>query len=129
MAVVVSSTSVEKKLSPFVPSNPMSGIITGMFLEEDTADVRFEVSSSSGDEASSASAVTFHAHFLILKKCAPMLASLFDSGKKIAPVFDVEPAIFHHMLHTSTGGTLQRKSSSLTPKKSSMLLIGTPSSI
>lgn len=68
LAVVVSSTSVEKKLSPFVPSNPMSGIITGMFLEEDTADVRFEVSSSSGDEASSASAVTFHAHFLILKK-------------------------------------------------------------
>ncbi len=51
-----------------IPSNPMSGMIMGMFLDEKTADVCFEVSSDSedihedvGGEAAS-SPVTFHAH-------------------------------------------------------------------
>eukprot|EP00986_Skeletonema_menzelii_P003918 scaffold1277_cov137-Skeletonema_menzelii.AAC.1 len=100
---------------PFVPSNPMSGMITGMFLDEETADVCFQVSNGDvredvGDEEASLP-VTFHAHRLILKACAPMLASLFgsdDENEKIARVSitDINPTIFHHILHYVYGGSV-----------------------
>eukprot|EP00985_Skeletonema_marinoi_P021380 scaffold13100_cov108-Skeletonema_marinoi.AAC.1 len=54
LAIVV---SIKKdNTSPFVPNNPMSGLITSMFLDEETADVCFEVSTADvnvddGDEA------------------------------------------------------------------------------
>eukprot|EP00986_Skeletonema_menzelii_P017782 scaffold22011_cov132-Skeletonema_menzelii.AAC.1 len=94
---------------PFVPSNPMSGMITGMFLDEETADVRFEVSDvdaneDDGDETASLPFTSFHAHRLILKACAPMLASLLgsdDENEKVASVSitDINPTIFHHLLY------------------------------
>ena len=102
--------------SPFVPSNPMSGMITKMvtrmFLDEETADVCFEVSdvdSNSDDTDAAPSPVTFHAHSFVLKACAPMLASLFDSNEdEIATVSitDVKPAIFRHLLHYVYGGSV-----------------------
>eukprot|EP00984_Skeletonema_dohrnii_P004968 scaffold1761_cov78-Skeletonema_dohrnii-CCMP3373.AAC.1 len=87
-------------------------MIAGMFLDEETADVCFEVStevdSGDGDDAAS-SPLTFHAHRLILKKCAPMLASLFGSdGEEIAKssINDIKPAIFRHMLQYVYGGSV-----------------------
>ncbi|KAK1739341.1 BTB/POZ and MATH domain-containing protein [Skeletonema marinoi] len=110
LAIVV---SIKKdNTSPFVPNNPMSGLITSMFLDEETADVCFEVSTADvhdvddGDEEAP-SPVTFHAHRLILKTCAPMLASLFGSDdEEIVKVSinDVKPAIFRHCCIMSTGG-------------------------
>ena len=112
LAIVI---SIKKdNASPFVPNNPMSGLITSMFLDEETADVCFEVSTADvhdvddGDEEAP-SPVTFHAHSFVLKKCAPMLASLFNSdGEHIATasITDVTPAIFHHMLHYVYGGSV-----------------------
>ncbi len=98
---------------PFVPSNPMNGMITNMFLDEKTADVCFEVSSEdvhedSGDELTS-SPVTLHAHSFILKTCAPILASSFDSDDKeitTVSITDVEPAIFCHLLYYVYGGSV-----------------------
>ena len=63
-----------------------------------------------GDEVMS-SPVTFHAHSFILKACAPMLSSLFDSHDvkvKIATVSitGVKPAIFRHLLHYVYGGSV-----------------------
>ena len=98
LAIVVSME--RDTTSPFVPSNPMSGMITAMFLDEDSADVCFEVSGAD---------VPFHAHSFILKACAPMLASLFGSDDDdVATVLitDVKPAIFRHMLHYVYGGSV-----------------------
>eukprot|EP00985_Skeletonema_marinoi_P021388 scaffold13100_cov108-Skeletonema_marinoi.AAC.9 len=111
LAVVV---SIQRDLAaPFVPNNPMSSMITSMFLDEETADVCFEVStevdSDDGDEAAPLP-VAFHADHLILKKCAPMLASLFGSdGEEIATatIADVKPAIFRHLLHYVYGGSVE----------------------
>eukprot|EP00984_Skeletonema_dohrnii_P025215 scaffold14331_cov83-Skeletonema_dohrnii-CCMP3373.AAC.4 len=113
LAVVV---SIQRDLAaPFVPNNPMGRMITGMFLDEETADVCFEVSTANvhvdaGDQAAAPSSVTFHAHRLILKKCAPMLASLFGSDDEeivAASITDVKPAIFRHLLHYVYGGSVE----------------------
>jgi speckle-type POZ protein len=100
---------------PFVPSNPVRGMITSMFLDEESADVCFEVSdvdanADDRDDAAS-SPVTFHAHRLILKACAPMLASIFgpdDENDKIATasITDVKASIFRHMLYYVYGGSV-----------------------
>eukprot|EP00984_Skeletonema_dohrnii_P025218 scaffold14331_cov83-Skeletonema_dohrnii-CCMP3373.AAC.7 len=101
--------------APFVPSNPMSRMITGMFLDEETADICFEVStevdSDDGDEVAPLP-VTFHAHSQILQGCAPILASLFlfgSDGEEIATasINDVKPAIFRHLLHYVYGGSVE----------------------
>eukprot|EP00984_Skeletonema_dohrnii_P024529 scaffold13669_cov78-Skeletonema_dohrnii-CCMP3373.AAC.1 len=112
LAVVVSIRRDDA--APFIPNNPMKNLITGMFLDEKTADVCFEVGSTDAyvdaGEAAASSPVTFHAHRLILKKCAPMLASLFGSDDEeiaTASINDVKPAIFHHMLHYVYGGSVE----------------------
>eukprot|EP00985_Skeletonema_marinoi_P008397 scaffold3787_cov90-Skeletonema_marinoi.AAC.2 len=115
LAVIVSIK--RDTTAPFVPNNPMSSMITGIFLDEKTADVCFEVStevdSDDGDGDDVAPfPVAFHAHRLILKTCAPMLASLFSSdGEHIATasITDVKPAIFRHLLHYVYGGSVPGK--------------------
>ena len=84
-------------------------MITRMYLDKETADVRFEVSDvdaneDDGDETTSLPVTSFHAHRLILKACAPMLASLLgsdDENEKVASVSitDINPTIFHHLLY------------------------------
>ena len=121
LAVVVSIKRKNDSAFPFVPinpsfvpSNPMSSLITSMLLDEETSDVCFEVGSADVhdvDEAAS-SPVTFHAHRLILNKCAPMLASLFGSGDEeivAVSITDVKPAVFRHLLHYVYGGSVPGK--------------------
>eukprot|EP00984_Skeletonema_dohrnii_P025216 scaffold14331_cov83-Skeletonema_dohrnii-CCMP3373.AAC.5 len=106
LAVIISIK--RDSAAPFVPSNPIRSMMAGMFLDEETADVCFEVSTADvhdvddGDEAP----LTFHAHSFVLKTCAPMLASLFSSEDEeiAASITDVKPAIFHHLLHYVYGG-------------------------
>ena len=109
LAVVVSIKKDDA--APFVPSNPMSSMITSVFLDEETADVCFEVSTADVDDGDDAapSRVSFHAHSFVLKTCAPMLASLFGSDDEeiaTASITDVKPAIFRHMLHYVYGGSV-----------------------
>ena len=53
----------------FVPENPLNKMIQGMFLDEDTADVCFEVISSAdakkGKKKRAKASDLFHAHYLI----------------------------------------------------------------
>jgi len=85
-----------------------------MFLDEDTADVCFEVISSAeakGEQKRAKASELFHAHHLILKTCAPMLADLFDledsDGKNAtATITDVKPDIFRHLLCYVYGGSV-----------------------
>jgi len=105
----------EEQSDVFVPKNPLNAMIQGMFLDEDTADVSFEVISSTeakkGNKKKAKASDLFHAHHCILKKCAPMLANLFDiednDGKlATATITDVKTDIFRHLLYYVYGGSV-----------------------
>jgi speckle-type POZ protein len=103
----------------FVPKNPLNKLIQGMFLNEDTADICFEVSSAEktfifGTTKKAKPSDLFHAHSQILKNCAPMLADLFDfddSDGKIATatITEIKPDIFRHLLCYVYGGSVPEK--------------------
>jgi speckle-type POZ protein len=106
----------EKQSDVFVPKNPFQKIVLqGMFLNVDTADVCFEVISSAdakkGKKKKAKASDLLHAHYLILKKCAPMLADLFglqDNDGKLATatISDIKPDIFRHLLYYVYGGSV-----------------------
>jgi speckle-type POZ protein len=105
----------EEPSDAFVPNNPLNKMIQGMFLDEDTADICFEVISSAGakkgNRKKAKASDLFQAHHLILKTCAPMLADLFDlddrDGKvATATITDVKPDIFRHLLWYVYGGSV-----------------------
>ena len=91
----------------FVPKHPLLNTIKGMFNDEATADVSFEVSKSidkkKGKQKKSKSSVSFHAHRSILKNCAPVLADLLGENDS-ATIADIQPDIFHHLLYHIYGG-------------------------
>jgi hypothetical protein len=98
---------------PFIPENPSAcKIVQGMFMNEESADIVFEVGgqqifeSNAGKKAKT-SPVTFPAHRLILKECSPTLAELCVSPEdKTIPISipDVSPDVFRHMLYHLYGG-------------------------
>ena len=100
------------KSQPFIPENPSAcKIIQGMFMDEESADVVFEVGGqevkSNARKKAKTLPVTFPAHRLILKECSPILAELCGSeGDKITPIPipDVSPDVFRHMLFHLYGG-------------------------
>jgi len=102
---------------PFIPANPICKNILKKFLDEDSADVVFEVSSESNDKGKkkrkrgqTTTGTTFHAHRLILQDGAPQLAGLCKpSGRGDPPritLVHVEPRVFRHMLYYVYGGKL-----------------------
>ena len=107
----------EEPSDVFVPKNPLNKLIQRMFLNEDTADVCFEVSNAEakiGEKRKKAEASELfhaHSHSQILKTCAPMLANLFDldasDGKiAVATIDGVKPDIFRHILYYVYGGSV-----------------------
>mmetsp|Transcript_23155 Transcript_23155/g.35760 ORF Transcript_23155/g.35760 Transcript_23155/m.35760 type:complete len:409 (-) Transcript_23155:203-1429(-) len=117
LAFIVSIKEEETEAMPtaFVPNNPFLDMIQEKFLDEETADVCFEVSSSEIEEdrsKRSRSSTSFHAHSQILNICAPMLASLFESNEdrsvKVASITDVSPDIFRHILFYVYGGRVPK---------------------
>ncbi len=108
----------EEPTTIFVPNNPLVKMIQGMFNDQTTADVCFEVSSSGEKEDNDGikrakTTTPFYAHRLILETCAPMLAALCgsnDSGGVVtASIDDVKPEIFHHLLSYVYGGNVPEK--------------------
>ena len=113
LAIVFSMKEDPSTLKPFIPKNPCQNMLQKKFLDEETSDICFEVSSSKmkGDRSKrSKSSVKFHAHILILQMCAPMLAALFapekDGESTIASITDVNPSIFRHLLCYVYGGSV-----------------------
>ncbi|KAL7451004.1 hypothetical protein ACHAWC_002843, partial [Mediolabrus comicus] len=111
--LTVAFSMKEKPSDVYVPNNPFQDIMKGLFLDKDTADVCFEVCTAEkkGKKKRAKASELFHAHHLILKKCAPMLANLFDlddsDGKlATATISDIRPDIFHHLLHYVYGGSV-----------------------
>jgi hypothetical protein len=99
------------RTKPFIPENPSCKIIQGMFLDEEFADIMFEVggqqSKSNARKKAKNLSLTFPAHRLIVRKCSSTLADLCGSaGDKTTPIQipDVSPDIFHHLLFHLYGG-------------------------
>ena len=107
----------EEPSDVFVPKNPFQNmVLQDMFLGEASADVCFEVCSAEvkGEQKRAKASDLFHAHHLILKTCAPMLANLFDlednDGKlATATITDIKPDIFRHLLYYVYGGGVPEK--------------------
>lgn len=115
LAVVVSMSVTENDSSvqvPFVPRNDFISMMQGLLLDEDSADACFNVGTHEGDRGNT----VFHAHRLVLRQCAPMLATLFDSidtlhvdeRAEIATVdiTDVRPEVFRLLLAYVYGRSL-----------------------
>ena len=116
LSVIISIKEDESdaKSTVFVPKNPIVNMIQEKFLDEETADVCFEVSSSDIEEDRARKRqrtfTPFHAHSSIIKICAPMLASLFeDRSVKVAQIYDISPDIFHHILYYVYGGQISEE--------------------
>jgi hypothetical protein len=103
------------KFPPFIPENPSAcKIIQGMFMDEESADVVFEVGgqevkSNARKKAKKTSSVTFPAHRLIIGKCSSTLADLCGpAGDKTTSIQipDVSPDVFRHLLYHLYGGEI-----------------------
>lgn len=109
-------TMMEEPTSvPFIPGNDFNKKVKGMFLDEETADLCFEVSKEDEEKE------CVYAHRFILTTCAPMLASLFESSAiakrtrssrvstgeaATASITGVKPDIFRLLLYYMYGGTV-----------------------
>ncbi|KAL7524079.1 hypothetical protein ACHAXR_000424, partial [Thalassiosira sp. AJA248-18] len=89
---------------PFIAENPFCNMMLKVFMDDESADVVLEV--RDGDEQAH---VQFHAHRVILKQCAPVLAELCGSGGASVSITDVKPEIFRHMLCYVYGGKVQEE--------------------
>lgn len=92
-----------KSLVNFIPENPFSKNMMGLFLDEQSADVRFELSNDDNSLK-----VQYYAHCLILKACAPALARQCEGSNKLSPIAipDVEPPVFLQLLLYVYGGDI-----------------------
>ena len=77
----------------YVPPNPFSALMKSLFLDEETADLLLEV--GEGEEK-----CQYFAHYIILKQCAPDLASLCYGCDKSEPLHlpDVDHEVFLELL-------------------------------
>ena len=106
--------NTNKSTPPFIPQNPINKNVLELLDDEESADVIFEVGGQqdAGDKnRAKISATTFHAHRIILKKCAPTLHDICASGGDVnsIPINGVTPAIFRHMLHYIYGGKISEE--------------------
>ena len=85
--------TTETEYPPFIPKNPSEcETVQDLYMDKETSDVVFEVGDTSPSE--------FYAHYLILKRTAPVLAELCKSDKSpsIVQIFDTSPVIFRCLL-------------------------------
>jgi hypothetical protein len=120
------SLTVEVRMKPdggdlcrnFIPKNPFVQHMLDLFLDEDTADMSFEVETrplldASKDTSPALGEVfreVFHAHKFVLKTCAKgsILGSLCEDcdGSTPLPITDVVPKVFRLMLRYVYGGDI-----------------------
>ncbi|KAL7530119.1 hypothetical protein ACHAXR_003314 [Thalassiosira sp. AJA248-18] len=93
---------------PFIAENPLPKTILNKFMDEDSSDVVFEVSSgvAMGTPKRTKTSTTFYGHRFILQDWASALEELCKPGGDMTPISisDVKPDIFRHMLYYSYGG-------------------------
>jgi len=108
----LTSTAAAKSITQFIPTNPFNKNVSELFMDEETADVVFELGEpqAKGKRKRTNFTTTFHAHRLILKKCAPTLYEMCgvssEGGITTVSIPDVKPYIFKHMIYYTYGGKL-----------------------
>jgi len=103
--------STGKSITQFVPTNPINKNMLELFMNQETADVVFEVGEQQLDiERTERCITSFHAHRPILQKCAPTLyemCGVVDRGEvTTVSITDVKPDIFKNMIYNAYGGKL-----------------------
>jgi len=103
-------TSTDKSITQFIPTNPINKNVLKLFMNEETADVVFEVGGeqhAKGRRKKTKSSTTFRAHQNILQNCAPTLYEMCgDVTPTVVSITDVKPDIFKHMIYYAYGGKL-----------------------
>jgi len=109
-SLIIAVSIKEPPTAAFVPKNPFQDMMQNKFLDEESSDVCFEVSTVEANEDNTSRARTlipFRAHRFILEICAPMLAELFGDGEPpVVNVNDIKPDVFHQLLWYVYGGTV-----------------------
>jgi len=98
----------------FIPTNPLCKNVLQKFMDEESADIVFEVDNEScqNDEHSnkkSKNTTPFYAHRFILQDISTMLAELCkpaEEGITTVSITDIKPGIFNHMIYYTYGGKL-----------------------
>ena len=98
----------------FVPNNPCSLAIQSMANDEKTADVLLEITGTDDSEP-----MKIHAHLLILRECAPILADLCEDYARLTPVpiTGVKPFVFHILVGYVYGQEVPKDSLKLYAKE------------
>jgi len=96
---------------PFIPENPLTKMIQGLFLDEKSSDIIFEVGADKGTNSAMKVAktapATFPAHRVIIENCSSILAELcesHDDNTTPIQINDVKPNIFRLLLSYIYGG-------------------------
>ena len=91
----------ESTMDNYIPPNPFGTLMVTLFNDEDTADIVLKAGEGEKERK-------FFTHSLILKKCAPELASLCDGCDKSEPLYlpSVQPDILNELLRYVYGGTV-----------------------
>ena len=113
--VRMKSTSTDKSINQFIPTNPLCKNVMNKFMDEESADVVFEVDNNGSLESEehtnkkSKTTTSFYAHRFILQDISTMLAELCksdESGITTVSITDVKPEIFRHIMYYTYGGKL-----------------------
>jgi hypothetical protein len=100
-------------LLPFIPENPVMEMIQGLFLDEKSSDIVFEVGADKGKDNAMKVAktipVSLSAHRVIIENCSSIFADLcesHDDSTTPIQINDVTPEIFRLLLMYIYGGKL-----------------------
>ena len=77
--ILATKMSLQPAQQVFVPKNPFSTNMLKLFMDEESADVVFQVGGRQGmaaNKRAKTSPTNFHAHRLILQQCAPQLLQI-----------------------------------------------------
>ena len=118
------STTTVKSITEFVPSNPINKNVLKLFMDEESADVVFEVGGEQATNTTtrkkSKTITNFHAHRIILQNCAPTLYEMCGAVERgeitTVSIADVKPDIFKHMIYYTYGGKLSDEELKSNPK-------------
>jgi hypothetical protein len=96
---------------PFIPENPLTKMIQGLFLDEKSSDIIFEVAEDKGKNSAMKVAktapVSFPAHRVIIENCSSIFAELcesHDDNTRQIQIIDVKTNIFRLLLSYVYGG-------------------------